>query len=121
MNHSSSLLLAALLSLNVCAQAAEPAQCSTVNFSDVGWTDITVTTAVTSEVLKALGHKARDDGLGQLRATAAHGPAGVFKAFDPGDADISQAQDFVFLGSVVRLGVTLLAQACHAVHLVFVR
>ena len=59
MTHSSSLLLAALLSLPVIAQAAEPAQCSTVNFSDVGWTDITVTTAVTSEVLKGLGYKTK--------------------------------------------------------------
>ena len=59
MKHSSSLLLAALLSLPVIAQAAEPAQCSTVNFSDVGWTDITVTTAVTSEVLKGLGYKTK--------------------------------------------------------------
>ncbi|MQT84583.1 choline ABC transporter substrate-binding protein [Pseudomonas sp. FSL R10-2964] len=59
MTHSSSLLLAALLSLPVIAQAAEPAQRSTVNFSDVGWTDITVTTAVTSEVLKGLGYKTK--------------------------------------------------------------
>ena len=59
MTHSSSLLLAALLSLPVIAQAAEPAQCSTVNFSDVGWTDITVTTAVTREVLKGLGYKTK--------------------------------------------------------------
>lgn len=36
MKHSSPLLLAALLSLNVSAQAAEPEQCNTVNFSDVG-------------------------------------------------------------------------------------
>ena len=48
-----------MLSLPVIAQAAEPAQCSTVNFSDVGWTDITVTTAVTSEVLKGLGYKTK--------------------------------------------------------------
>ena len=59
MKHSSSLLLAALLSLPVITQAAEPEQCSTVNFSDVGWTDITVTTAVTSEILKGLGYKTR--------------------------------------------------------------
>ena len=45
MKGSPSLLLAAMLSLPLLAQAAEPAQCSTVNFSDVGWTDITVTTA----------------------------------------------------------------------------
>ena len=59
MTHSSSLLLAALLSLPVITQAGEPEQCSTVNFSDVGWTDITVTTAVTSEVLKGLGYKTK--------------------------------------------------------------
>jgi glycine betaine/proline transport system substrate-binding protein len=59
MKHSPSLLLAAMLSLPVITHAAEPEQCSTVNFSDVGWTDITVTTAVTSEILKGLGYKTR--------------------------------------------------------------
>ena len=59
MKGSPSLLLAAMLSLPVVAHAAEPAQCQTVNFSDVGWTDITVTTATTSEVLKGLGYKPR--------------------------------------------------------------
>lgn len=59
MNTSSSLMLAALFSLPALAQAADPAQCATVNFSDVGWTDITVTTAVTSAVLESLGYKAR--------------------------------------------------------------
>lgn len=32
--------------------------CKTVRFSDVGWTDITATTAATSVVLEALGYKA---------------------------------------------------------------
>ena len=59
MKGSPSLLLAAMLSLPFLAQAAEPAQCSTVNFSDVGWTDITVTTATTSVVLEALGYKTK--------------------------------------------------------------
>ena len=59
MKGSPSLLLAAMLSLPLLAQAAEPAQCSTVNFSDVGWTDITVTTATTSVVLDALGYKTK--------------------------------------------------------------
>ena len=59
MKGSPSLLLAAMLSLPVLAQAAEPAQCSTVNFSDVGWTDITATTATTSVVLNALGYKTK--------------------------------------------------------------
>lgn len=33
------------------------AQCETVTFSDVGWTDITATTATTSVILKALGYE----------------------------------------------------------------
>ncbi len=40
------------------ALAADPASCQTVRFSDVGWTDITATTAATSVVLSALGYKA---------------------------------------------------------------
>ncbi len=39
------------------AFAAEPEQCKNVTFSDVGWTDITATTAATSLVLEALGYK----------------------------------------------------------------
>jgi len=38
------------------AQAAEPAACKTVRFADVGWTDITATTALTSVLLKGLGY-----------------------------------------------------------------
>ena len=38
------------------AQAAEPEGCGTVRFSDVGWTDITSTTAVASVLLEALGY-----------------------------------------------------------------
>ena len=37
--------------------AAEPESCGTVRFSDVGWTDITATTALTGTVLEALGYK----------------------------------------------------------------
>lgn len=47
--------------LSVCAMTAVSGQalaasCDTVRFSDVGWTDITATTAATSEVLKGLGY-----------------------------------------------------------------
>jgi len=38
------------------ALAGDPASCKTVRFSDVGWTDITSTTAVASEILKGLGY-----------------------------------------------------------------
>ncbi len=39
------------------AQAADPDSCSTVRFSDVGWTDITSTTAVTTTLLQGLGYE----------------------------------------------------------------
>ncbi|CAN7535442.1 choline ABC transporter substrate-binding protein [Rhizobium sp. LjRoot30] len=36
--------------------AADPESCATVRFSDVGWTDITATTATASVILKGLGY-----------------------------------------------------------------
>ena len=49
--------LAGVLALATTAvQAADPASCKTVRFSDVGWTDITATTAATSVVLEGLGY-----------------------------------------------------------------
>jgi glycine betaine/proline transport system substrate-binding protein len=39
------------------AMAQDPDSCSTVRFSDVGWTDITATTAVTTTILQGLGYK----------------------------------------------------------------
>ncbi|WP_029006990.1 choline ABC transporter substrate-binding protein [Azospirillum halopraeferens] len=39
------------------AAAADPESCRSVRFSDVGWTDITATTAATSVVLDALGYR----------------------------------------------------------------
>ena len=45
-----------LLSL-VGAAAAESGSCKTVRFSDVGWTDITATTATASVILEALGYR----------------------------------------------------------------
>jgi len=66
MNHAvalsaSSLVVVALSASLVgapAAFAAEPESCATVRFSDVGWTDITATTAATSVVLEALGYEA---------------------------------------------------------------
>ncbi|MEO8667963.1 MAG: choline ABC transporter substrate-binding protein [Bauldia sp.] len=39
------------------AQAAEPESCKAVRFADVGWTDITATTALASRLLEGLGYK----------------------------------------------------------------
>jgi len=50
-------LCAALLLAGGAAQAADPESCRTVRFSDVGWTDITSTTAATSVVLEGLGYQ----------------------------------------------------------------
>ncbi|HEV7255120.1 MAG TPA: choline ABC transporter substrate-binding protein [Mesorhizobium sp.] len=53
--------LAAAFGLSLLASgaafAAEPASCQTVRFSDVGWTDITATTATASVILEALGYE----------------------------------------------------------------
>ena len=43
------------------AYAAAPEACKTVRFSDVGWTDITATTAATSVVLEGLGYTPTTD------------------------------------------------------------
>jgi glycine betaine/proline transport system substrate-binding protein len=50
-------LSTALLLAGGAAQAADPESCQTVRFSDVGWTDITATTAATSVVLEGLGYE----------------------------------------------------------------
>ena len=50
------LIGAAALILTANALAADPEACRTVRFSDVGWTDITATTATASVVLEGLGY-----------------------------------------------------------------
>jgi glycine betaine/proline transport system substrate-binding protein len=53
------ILLALLLGALVAgtdAAAAEPAQCRTVRFADIGWTDITATTAIASRMLEGIGY-----------------------------------------------------------------
>ncbi|AZQ66026.1 choline ABC transporter substrate-binding protein [Silicimonas algicola] len=49
-------LKSALSALAIVSAAPALADCDTVTFSDVGWTDITATTAATSVVLEALGY-----------------------------------------------------------------
>src|SRR5258708_6403662 len=39
------------------AAALEPASCRSVRFADVGWTDITATTALSSRILEGLGYR----------------------------------------------------------------
>jgi glycine betaine/proline transport system substrate-binding protein len=55
------LAAGALLALAQQAAAGEPPNCKTVKFSDVGWTDITATTAITTEIMKGLGYTPKID------------------------------------------------------------
>ena len=57
------ILVAALLATSCGASlaAGDPASCKAVRFSDVGWTDITATTAATSVILKGLGYAPHTD------------------------------------------------------------
>ena len=55
MTRIAALLLGAAIALPAAAQEAET--CKQVTFSDVGWTDITATTAVATTILDALGYE----------------------------------------------------------------
>jgi glycine betaine/proline transport system substrate-binding protein len=52
-------MLAAVIAAPALAQ--EPDSCATVRFSDVGWSDITATTAVATTILDALGYETEID------------------------------------------------------------
>jgi glycine betaine/proline transport system substrate-binding protein len=49
--------MAALMLGTLAARAADPESCKAVRFADVGWTDITATTALTSRILAGLGYE----------------------------------------------------------------
>jgi glycine betaine/proline transport system substrate-binding protein len=51
------MMKSSLSILAICAAGAAAADCETVTFSDVGWTDITATTAATTVILDALGYE----------------------------------------------------------------
>ena len=46
-----------LVGLSTASQAADAASCQAVKMSDIGWTDVTATTALTSAMLDAMGYK----------------------------------------------------------------
>ncbi len=53
--------VAALIALSAPVLAGDKASCKKVRFADVGWTDITATTAVTSALLSGLGYEPKTD------------------------------------------------------------
>lgn len=90
------------------AAAAEPAACRTPTFSDVGWTDITATTAVASVVLEALGYAPRTQLLSVpvTYASLANGDVDVFLGnwMPTMEADIAPYRE---AGTVETLGANL--------------
>ena len=58
MKRLTGVALAAAVALGAAnvAYAGDPESCKTVRFSDVGWTDITSTTAIAEQIFKALGY-----------------------------------------------------------------
>lgn len=50
-----------MIALSASTITAYANQCGTVRFADVGWTDITATTAVASELLRGMGYQTRTD------------------------------------------------------------
>lgn len=51
------IVAGATMVMMTAAQAADPESCRKVTFSDVGWTDITTTTAISGVVLEGLGYE----------------------------------------------------------------
>src|SRR5687768_11812258 len=101
--------LAALLALGHAAPAAaDDARCKKVRFADVGWTDITATTAVTTEFLKDLGYETKIELL-SVPVT--------FMSLKNGDLDVflgnwmptqtADVKPYLESGAVVDLGVNL--------------
>ena len=46
-----------LSAMSLASQAADPASCQTVRFAEIGWADISATTALSTVVLEGLGYK----------------------------------------------------------------
>ncbi|WP_445680743.1 choline ABC transporter substrate-binding protein [Radicibacter daui] len=90
------------------ASAAEADSCIVVRFSDVGWTDITATTALTSVVLQGLGYQTTSDVLSVpvTYTSLKNGDIDVFLGnwMPTMEADIRPYLDD---GSVVSLGANL--------------
>jgi glycine betaine/proline transport system substrate-binding protein len=97
-----------LIGLADASHAADPESCQAVRFSDVGWTDITATTALASVVLEGLGYEPSADLLAVpvTYASLANGDIDVFlgNGMPTMEADIAPYLD---AGTVDSLGVNL--------------
>ncbi|MCI0510456.1 glycine betaine/proline transport system substrate-binding protein [Chromohalobacter marismortui] len=90
------------------AMANAPESCQPVRFAEVGWTDITATTALTREVLEALNYETTSDTVSVPVAYAGmkNGDFDVFLGnWMPSMASISD--EYIEKGQVDRLGANL--------------
>lgn len=99
---------AGLVATTTAARATEPENCWTVRFSDVGWTDITATTAMASVVMEALGYTTEASVLSVpvTYASLANGDIDVFLGnwMPTMEADI---RPYLDAGTVASLGANL--------------
>ena len=99
---------AGLVATTTAARATEPEHCWTVCFSDVGWTDITATTAMASVVMEALGYTTEASVLSVpvTYASLANGDIDVFLGnwMPTMEADI---RPYLDAGTVASLGANL--------------
>ena len=101
-------LLGATTLLSPLAMANTPESCQPVRFAEVGWTDITATTALTREVLEGLGYETTSDTVSVPVAYAGmkNGDFDVFLGnWMPSMASISD--EYIDKGQVDRLGANL--------------
>ncbi|WP_129141665.1 choline ABC transporter substrate-binding protein [Modicisalibacter coralii] len=111
MSNKTSLTLIAgglLVSMSPLAMADVPQSCQTVRFAEVGWTDITATTALTTQVLEGLGYDVTSDTVSVPIAYAGmkNGDFDVFLGnWMPSMASISDP--YVDKGQVDRVGANL--------------
>lgn len=101
-------LLGSATLLSPLAMADTPEECQPVRFAEVGWTDITATTALTREVLEGLGYETTSDTVSVPVAYAGmkNGDFDVFLGnWMPSMASISD--EYIDKGQVDRLGANL--------------
>lgn len=108
MNKMTLSLTGVALSLSAGAAMAADDSCQKIRFAEVGWTDITATTALTTEVLEVLGYQTRIDTVSVPIAYSGmqHGDFDVFLGnWMPTMASISDP--YVERGQVERLDANL--------------
>ena len=54
---AAAVLIVSITAAQIASAEADPATCQNIRFSDVGWTDVTATTALVGQLLHTIGYK----------------------------------------------------------------